>query len=79
MSPLCSNVDSYSSVVVAAVRTQGSIISAVLESRAVEVMVDSGSYVSLVRENLVTPNHKLAKPPQGLQLVSAAGEPISHL
>ena len=66
VSPLCSNVDSYSSVVVAAVRTQGSIINGVLESRVVEVMVDSGSSVSLVRENLVIPNHKLAKPLQGL-------------
>ena len=79
MSLLCSNVDSYSSVVVAAVRTQGSIINGVIENRVVEIMVDSGSSVSLVRENLVTPNHKLAKPPQGLQLVSAAGEPISVL
>jgi len=39
--PLCSNVHSCSSVVVAAVRTQGSIINGVLGSKIVEVMVDS--------------------------------------
>jgi len=76
VSPMCSNVHSNNNVVVVAVRTQGSIINSVLGSKVVEVMVDSGSSV---RENLVTPNHKLTNPPEGIQLVSAAGEPISVL
>ena len=41
-------------------------------------MIDSGSSISLVRGNLTT-NHTLNTTPQGLQLVSAAGEPISLL
>ena len=48
----------------------------VLDNKVVEVMIDSGSPVSLVRENLVLPNHELASPPEGLK---SAVEPISVL
>ena len=60
VSPLCSSVNSNSSIVVVAVRAQRSIINGVLGGKVVEVMVDSGSSISLVRQNVITPNHKLA-------------------
>ena len=41
-------------------------------------MIDAGSSISLVSENLTT-NHRLNTAPQGLQLVSADGEAISLL
>ena len=66
------------SSVVAAIRTQGSIITGVVEKKLVEIMIDSGSSISLVRRS-VTNDHSLNIAPQGLQLVSAAGEPISVL
>ena len=76
MSPLyCHDINS---LVVAAIRTQGSIITGVLENKLVEIMIDSGSSISLVRGSLTT-GQKLNTAPQGLQLVSAAGEPISVL
>ena len=76
MSPLyCHDINS---LVVAAIRTQGSIITGVLENKLVEIMIDSGSSISLVRGSLTT-GQKLNAAPQGLQLVSAAGEPISVL
>ena len=44
----------------------------------VEINIDSGSSISLVRGSL-TSDHKLNAAPQDLQLVSAAGEPIPIL
>ena len=64
------------SLVVATTRTQRSIITGVVENKLVEIMIDSGSSISLFRGNLIT-NHKLNTAPQWLQLVSAAGELIS--
>ena len=61
-----------SSLVVAAIRTQGS---GVIANKVVEVMIDSGSSISLVRGSL-TSDHKLDTAPRDQQLVSAAGEPI---
>ena len=76
MSPLyCHNVNS---LVVAAIRTQGSIITRVIANKVVEIMIDSGSSVSLVRGSL-TSYHKLNAVPRDLQLVSAAGESIPIL
>ena len=65
-------------VVVAAIRAQGSIITGVVDNKLVEIMIDSGLSVSLVRGNLTT-DHKLNATPQELQLVSAAREPIPVL
>ena len=76
MSPLyCHDVNS---LVVAAIRTQDSIITEVVKNKLVEIMIDSGSSISLVRRS-VTTDHALNTAPQGLLLVSAAGEPISVL
>ena len=73
MSPLyCHYV---SSLVVATIKTQGS---GVIANKVVEIMIDSGSSISLVRGSL-TSDHKLNTAPQDLQLVSAAGEPIPIL
>ena len=86
MSPLCNHAydvnnlcsRKINSLVVAAIRTQGSIITGVVENKVVEIMIDSGSSISLVRGNLIT-GHKPNAAPQGLLLVSAAGEPIPVL
>ena len=60
MSPLyCHNVNS---LVVAAIRTQGSIITGVIANKVVEIMIDSGSSISLVRGSL-TSYHKLNAAP----------------
>ena len=76
VSPLyCHDVNS---LVVAAIRTQGSIITGVVENKLVEIMIYSASSISLVRRSITT-DHTLNTAPQGLQLVSAAGEPISVL
>jgi len=75
VSPLCSSVNSNSSIVVAAVRAQWSIINGILGGKVVEVMVDSGSSVSLVRQSVIMPNHKVAYPPKGLQLMQQLGSP----
>ena len=60
------------------IRIQSSIVTGVVENKVVEIMIDSGSSISLVRGNLIT-SHKPNAAPQGLQLVSVAGEPISVL
>ena len=76
VSPLyCHNVNS---LVVAAIRTQGSIITGVIANKVVEIMIDLGSSISLVRGSL-TSYHKLNAAPRDLQLLSAAGESIPIL
>ena len=74
----CDVRTSTHNVIVAAIRTDGSVINGVLENKVVKLMIDSGSSISLVRRCL-TSGHKLSRAPPGLQLVSAAGEPISIL
>ena len=81
MSPLCNNCDvrnNIHNIVVAAIRTDGSIVDGVLENTVVKLMIDSGSSISLVTRNL-TSGRKLSTAPPGLRIVSAAGDPISIL
>ena len=86
VSPLCDSCDvcncdfctSTHNIVVVAIRTDGFAINGVLENKVVKLMIDSGSSISLVRVCL-TSGHKLSTAPPGLQLVSAAGQPISIL
>ena len=64
-----------SKIVVAAVRSQGAVVKGGLGDRGVDVMMDSGSSISLVMESFVK-NSSQSQPPPGLKLISAAGEPI---
>ena len=65
-----------SNVVVAAVRSQGAVIKGKLGNVCVDVMMDSGSSISLVMESFAKNYYQHQAPPMGLKLVSAAGEPI---
>ena len=71
----CHNV---SSLVLAGITTQGCIITGIIANKVVEIMIDLGSSISLVGENL-TSDHNLKAAPRNLQLVSAAGKPIPIL
>ena len=62
-------------VVVAAVRSQGAIVKGELGNVCVEVMMDSGSSISLMMESFAK-NYQNQAAPKGLKLVSAAKEPI---
>ena len=64
-------------VVVAAVRSQGAIVQGKLGNMCVEIMMDSGSSISLIMENYVKSSYQNQAAPNTLKLVSAAGEPIS--
>ena len=64
-------------VVVAVVRSQGAIVKGQLGNTCVEVMLDSGSSISLIKESLINGYCVNQDPLEGLNLVSAAGEPIS--
>ena len=65
-------------VVVAVVRSQlGAIVKGELGNTYVDVMLDSGSSISLIKESLINGYCVNQDPPEGLNLVSAAGEPIS--
>ena len=63
-------------VVVAVARSQGAIVKGQLGNTCVEVMLDSGSSISLIKESLINGYCMNEDPPEGLNLVSAAGEPI---
>ena len=63
-------------VVVAAVRSQGAIVSGQLGNMCVEVMLDSGSSISLLW-SFINSSYQIKPAAKGLKLVSAAGEPIS--
>ena len=63
-----------SNVTVAAVWSQGVVIKGVLGNMCVDVMMDSGSSISLIMGSFAKNyNHQ---PPTDLNLISAAGEPI---
>ena len=64
-------------VVTAAVRSSAAVLRGIIGSREVEMMLDSGSTISLIQESVVTglPAVKQLALNE-LQLVSAAGEPI---
>ena len=64
-------------VVVAAVRSQGAIVNGQLGNMHVDVMLDSGSSISLIIESFTNSSYQNRPAPQGLKLVSAAGVPIS--
>ena len=64
-------------VVVAAVRSQGAIVNGQLGNTHVDVMLDSGSSISLTMESFTNSSYQNWPAPQGLKLVSAAGVPIS--
>ena len=63
-------------VVVAVVRSQGAIVKGQLGNACVEVMLDSRSSIS-IKESLINGYCVNQDPLEGLNLVSAAGEPIS--
>ena len=83
VSTLCNNVydvnnlcsHNVNNLVIAAIRTQGFVITGVTENKVVEIMIGSVSSILPDRGNLIT-GHKPNVAPQGLQLVSAAGNPI---
>ena len=77
MSPSCYNCD-VSKLIIAAVRSQGAVVKGKLGSKTTEIMMDSGSSISLVIEGLVKdlPHDQNNALPQNIQLVSAAGDPI---
>ena len=80
MSPSCYNCD-VSKLIIAAVRSQGAIVKGRLGSKTTEIMMDSGSSISLVIESLVKDlrhdqNNAL---PQNIQLVSAATPVIGNI
>ena len=62
-------------VVVAAVKSQGAIVKGELGGLCVEVMMDSGSSISLMMESFAK-NYENRSTIKGLKLASAAGEPI---
>lgn len=67
-----------SKLIIAAVRSQGATVKGRLGSKTTEIMVDSGSSISLVIESLVRdlPHDQNNVLPPNIQLVSAAGDPI---
>ena len=77
VSPSCYNCD-VSKLIIAAVRSQGAVVKGKLGSKTTEIMMDSGSSISLVIEGLVKelPHDQNNALPQNIQLVSAAGDPI---
>ena len=77
VSPSCYNCD-VSKLIIAAVRSQGAVVKGGIGSKTTEIMMDSGSSISLVIESLVSdlPHDPSNLLPQGVQLVSAAGDPI---
>ena len=68
VSPICD----VSKLIIAAVRSQGSIVKGKLGTNTTEIMMDPGSSISLVIESLAKglPYDQI---PQGVQLVSAFG------
>ena len=80
MSPSCYNCD-VSKLIIAAVRSQGAVVKGKLGSKTTEIMMDSGSSISLVIEGLVKdlPHDQNNALPQNIQLVSAVGDPILSL
>ena len=64
-------------VVVAAVRSSAAVIKGRLAQKEVDMMVDSGSSISLIEESVAKAYvTKTEVPPKGLQLVSAEGKEI---
>jgi len=67
-------------VVVAAVRSSAAVIKEFLAQKEVDMMVDSGSSVSLIEESVARAHvTKTEVPPKGLQLISAEGKEIHVL
>ena len=68
------------SVMVAAVRPSAATIWGKIGDKRVEIMLDSGSSISLIQESIVTPfSDKNNISPSGLQLTSASGDNIPIL
>ena len=67
----------FAMLVVAVVRSQDLIVKGQLGNTCIEVMLDSGSSISLIKESLINGYCVNQDPPEGLNPVSAAGEPIS--
>jgi len=69
-------------ITVATVRTSASIVTGELAGRLVEMMLDSGSAVSLImRTEIITCGDKITTltrppPPPPLKLITASGEPL---
>ena len=65
-------------VVTAAVRSSAAVLTGIIGNTEVQMMVDSGSTVSLIQERIATslPAVKQLQASNGLQLASAAGETI---
>ena len=68
-------------VTVAAVRTKAAVIKGKVGGVATELMVDSGSSVSIVRKEVLDQSQGITKirPAPQLQLVTASGEPLQVL
>ena len=66
----------FAMLVAAVVRSQDPTVKGQLGNTCVEVMLDSGSSISLIKESLINGYCVNQDPPEGLNLVSAAGEPI---
>ena len=67
-------------VVVAAVRSSAAVIKGFLAQKEVDMMVDSGSSVSLIEESIARAYvTKTEARPKGLQLISAEGKEIHVL
>ena len=76
MSPQDTNI-----VTVAAVRTKAAVIKGKVGGVATEMMVDSGSSVSIVRKEVLDQSQGITKirPAPQLQLITASGEPLQVL
>ena len=67
-------------VVVATVRSSAAITKGFLDNKEVDMMLDSGSSISLVQESVaIAFSRPIEAVPSGLKLVSAAGDTISVL
>ena len=67
-------------VVVATVRSSAAFTRGLLGHKEVDMMVDSGSSLSLIQESIAAAYSKRMKaPPEGLELVSAEGKRIPVL
>jgi len=67
-------------VVVAAVRSSAAVVKGFLAQKEVDMMVDSGSSVSLIEESVARAYvTKTEAPPKGLQMISAKGKEIHVL
>ena len=64
-------------VVVAAVRSSAALTRGLLDQKEVDMLVDSGSSISLIQESVATAySRQIERAPKGLELTSAEGKDI---